>query len=144
VRSDQLRPADAKKKVTPLPNPGVQEVTLEEVVHCFRDPEYAPGQADSRYLFLDARNDADYQEGHIPGALQVDHYYKDEYLPDLLPRIDSAEHVIIYCNGDDCEDSILVCMDLLDEGVPARKLMLFRDGWEGWVKAKCAVETEGD
>ncbi len=123
-----------------IPNPGVIEVTLGDVMGYFHDPGYAPGASDTRYLFIDARNEAHYAEGHIPGALLVDHYYKSQYLPDVLPIVECAEKVIIYCNGGDCEDSVLVGVDLLEEGVPSAKICLFKGGWEAWEEAGLPVE----
>ena len=117
-------------------------VTLDDVCAYFCAVDYVPGSSDTRYLFIDARNDACYSDGHIPGAIQLDHYYKDKHLPAILPVVESIESVIIYCNGGDCEDGILVSMDLLAEGVPADKVLLFRDGWEAWVQAELPVETE--
>ena len=123
-----------------IPHPGVTEVTLVDAMGCFCDPGYVPGASDTRFLFIDARNDADYAEGHIPGALLVDHYYRSQYLPDVLPIIECAEKVIIYCNGGDCEDNALVAMDLLEEGVPAAKICLFKGGWEAWEEAGLPCE----
>ena len=135
--------APASAKSDALANPGAQELTLDQVLECFHDPKNVPREVGSSYLFIDARDDETYQAGHIPGAVQLDHYYKDRYIPELVPLLNAAEHIIVYCNGGDCEDSILVCMDLLDLGTPPRKLMLFRGGWEAWTKANLAVETEG-
>jgi len=123
-----------------VPNPGVAEVTLGDAMGCFCDPGYVPGASDTRFLFIDARNDADYAEGHIPGALLVDHYYSSQYLPDVLPIVEWTEKVIIYCNGGDCEDNALVAMDLLEEGVPAAKICLFKGGWEAWEVAGLPCE----
>ncbi|MCK4658918.1 MAG: hypothetical protein KAV82_05290 [Phycisphaerae bacterium] len=120
---------------------GLLEVTLEQVSCCFQDPAYNPNPADSHILFIDARNDAHYAEGHIPGAVQVDHYYKDEYLPEILPLIETVDEVILYCTGPECDDSLLVGLDLIDEGVPLDKIVLFKGGWEAWAEANMPIAT---
>lgn len=125
-------------------NPSVLVVTLDDVCICYHAADYRPGSSDNRYLFIDARDDACYCDGHIPGAVQLDHYYRDKYLSDILPLTENVEKVIIYCNGGNCEDSVLVSQDLLAEGVPADKVVLFKDGWETWVEAELPVETGGN
>src|SRR5437870_2171451 len=42
----------------------LQSATSNEVIELFRDPRYEQGVV----VFVDARNDQDYQAGHIPGA----------------------------------------------------------------------------
>lgn len=122
-------------------NTGVSVMVLEQVTHCFDNCDYMPDSSDTRFLFIDARNDEDYNDGHIPGAIQIDHYRKDDYLPDILPIIENVEQVIIYCNGGECEDGLLVYVDLIEAGVFADKLCLFKDGWEAWVEACMPVEA---
>ena len=132
--------ADIKKGMS-LPA-GVRETNLAGVTTCFDDPTYDPNMSDCRYLFVDARNDEHFAVGHIPDAVQIDHYYKDDYLPAVLPLITNIERVILYCEGNECEDSILVAQDLIDAGVPADKLFVFKGGWEAWQEVGLPIETE--
>ncbi|MCP4593473.1 MAG: rhodanese-like domain-containing protein [bacterium] len=125
----------------PIANPGIVEISLDQAIDYFSSPDYLPGTSDTRYLFIDARDDEAYEEGRISGAVQVDHYRKQEYLPDVLPIVEQVEQVIVYCNGGKCEDSILVAMDLLELGVPAERILLFKDGWEAWLGAGLDIET---
>ena len=116
---------------------GFYELTFAQAVRLFEDPAT---QTQSN-LFIDARDDDAFDSGHIPGALQIDHYYLEQYLPEVLPAAFSAQMVIVYCNGDKCEDSILVCNDLLDEGVEGDNLLLFKGGWKEWTANDMPVET---
>lgn len=129
---------------TQFVGPGVVELTLEQASSCFHLCEHVSGKSEARILFIDARNDEDYAEGHIPGAILLDHYHMDDYIADVLPAIESAEQVVIYCNGVECEDGALVVLDLIEEGVPAEKLCLFTGGWEAWSQAglTCAREKQ--
>ncbi|MFQ5748089.1 MAG: rhodanese-like domain-containing protein [Planctomycetota bacterium] len=68
---------------------------------------------DDSILILDARHDADYLEGHIPGAVSLDFYKLDEKLPRMRPLLEKAVTVIVYCNGGDCEDSLNLAQDLV-------------------------------
>ena len=72
-------------------------------------------ESDGFIVILDARTDESYREGHIPGALQVDHYQKDKYLPDIMPMLEEAGVIVVYCNGGDCEDSILLATSLIQQ-----------------------------
>ncbi len=86
------------------------------------------------YLFVDARNDHLYEEGHIPGAVQCDHYRLNDYIDDVLPPARQVEKVIVYCNGGDCEDSIFMCGDLVENDIPFERVYLYPGGWKQWVK----------
>jgi rhodanese-related sulfurtransferase len=112
------------------PDHPYQEVSFEEVAEIFNDPSTEMGAN----VFIDARNDELYAEGHIPGAIQADHYRLEEYIEIVLDYVESAEKVIVYCNGGDCEDSIFLCKDLLDFDVPYDKIYLYAGGWKEWSK----------
>ena len=92
-------------------------------------------------VFVDARNDEAYEDGHIPGAIQADHYWIEDFIDNILLHAQVAEKLIVYCNGGNCEDSILVCSDLLDAGVSYDKIYLFAGGWEAWTAANMPVAT---
>lgn len=119
------------------PDHGYQDISFAEVQAVFNDPMTASGAN----VFIDARNDASFEEGHIPGALQCDHYELDNYMPDVLPLAEGAEKVIVYCNGGDCEDSIFMCQDLLSAGVSYDALYLFSGGWQAWKAGGMPIGT---
>ena len=105
-----------------------QIIKFEEVSDAFHDG----GIEDGTYLVVDARTDMWYQEGHIPGALQADHYKLDEYIEPVLDAAEMAEKIIVYCNGGDCDDSIFMCQDLKNFGVSTDRLFLYEGGWNEW------------
>jgi rhodanese-related sulfurtransferase len=121
------------------PGHGLQVMTYQEALEMFEDDGYALGTC----IFVDARNDGLYQEGHIPGAFQLDHYRSDEYLPRLLPIAKSAERVVIYCEGGDCEDSLFAANDLLEADVDYEVIFLFEGGMSEWLKNDGPI-TEGE
>jgi rhodanese-related sulfurtransferase len=133
-RSD---PNDPGQAATELAAKGeFQEVTLDEAIKLFDDPKASTGE----YIFVDARADGPFQAGHIPGALQCDYYRSENYLPSVLDQVSIAEKVIVYCNGGDCEDSLLVCREFMGLQVPMDKIYLFRGGWQAWQGAGAPVE----
>lgn len=123
----------------PLLSAEIRTVTLDEASAYFNDPAYDARSSQTRYVFVDARDDANFTAGHIPGAKQIDHYHKEQYLLDVLAAAETAEKLIVYCNGGDCTDSKYVLQDLMDEGVAAEKLLLFEGGWEAWEEAGLPV-----
>jgi rhodanese-related sulfurtransferase len=93
---------------------GLQPIDGEEALRLFRDPQYEQ----ELIVFVDARDDRHYQEGHIPGAYQFDHFHPQNYLPAVLPACQHAEQIVVYCNGGNCEDSEFAALALKDAGVP--------------------------
>ncbi len=107
-----------------------QEVTLAEAYAIFNDPGARPeiGQ----YVFVDARNEQHYGEGHIPGAVHCDPWHLEEGEATLMSRVPGAEKIIVYCTGGTCEDSWHMCKRLIEFSIPKDRIYLFRGGWEEW------------
>lgn len=116
-----------------------QEVSFDQVASIVKDPNTAMGVN----LLVDARNDAAYNDGHLPGAVQLDHYELGRYLENVLYRAKAAEKIVVYCNGGDCEDSIFVCADLIEAGIPYDSLYLYAGGWKEWSARKMPTEKPG-
>ena len=116
---------------------GLGLVVGPEAARLFADPRYASEQV----VFVDARDDRHYQEGHIPGAYQFDHYRPEHYLPTVLPACQSAEHIVVYCTGGNCEDSEFAALTLRDAGIPAERLFIYAGGMTEWATNGLPVET---
>lgn len=120
-----------------LKEKGLQPVEDGEVMRLYRDPRYEL----EAVVFIDARDDRHYQEGHIPGALQFDHYRPEHYLPTVLPVCQSAAIIVVYCTGGNCEDSEFAARTLQQAGVPADRLFVYAAGMNGWVAQGQPVEV---
>ncbi len=107
---------------------GLQPLEHAAVVALFHDQQLAQGTI----IFVDARNDAHYEAGHIPGAHQLDYYRPEAYLPNVLTACATAEKILIYCNGGDCEDSELTAILLAQAGVPRERLYIYPGGHTEW------------
>ena len=116
---------------------GLQVVGSNQVVQLFRDPRYAQ----QLVVFVDARDDRHYQEGHVPGALQFDHYRFENYLAAVLPACQTADQVVVYCTGGDCEDSEFTAITLSDAGIPKTKLWVYDGGMTEWITNGLPVEV---
>jgi rhodanese-related sulfurtransferase len=115
---------------------GLQIISDADVFAAFEDPSRAEGLI----VFIDARNDHLYAEGHIPGAYQFDHYYMERYLDQVLPAIFVAEKVIVYCGGGDCEDSEFASVELLRQGADNTRLFVYPGGLAEWKRNGRPVE----
>jgi len=107
---------------------GLQAARSNEVAQLFSDPRYQQGLV----IFIDARSDHAFQAGHIPGAWQLDHYHPEKFLPTVMPLCLTAEQIIVYCTGGDCEDSEFAAITLRDAGIPAQKLFVYTGGIKEW------------
>lgn len=100
-----------------------------------------PRREQELVVFVDARNDAHYLEGHILGAYQFDHYYPATHLPVVLPVCQQAELVVVYCSGGDCEDSEFAAVALKEAGIPAERLGVYGGGMADWLANHQPVEV---
>ena len=107
---------------------GFQTVTVDEAHEIFDDP----GTEQGLNVFIDARDDEYFAEGHIPGAIQCYPYEMSRYYDRVKAAAEGAEKVIVYCGGGDCEDSAMVCKELQDMGIPYEAIYLFEGGWKEW------------
>jgi len=79
-------------------------------------------------VFIDAREPGFFEEGHIPGAVNLPvSEIKNS------PRVPADRPLIVYCSGGDCEDSGVVARALLKMGF--RDVAVFAGGWEEWSAA---------
>ena len=119
------------------PKHDYQTITFEELEEIFNDPDPETGAV----VFVDARNDAAFEAGHIPGAIQCDRYYLEDYIEDVLDYAYDADQVIVYCNGGECEDSMYLCGELMEFDVPYESLYLYEGGWKEWMDHDMPVAT---
>jgi rhodanese-related sulfurtransferase len=94
-------------------------------------------------LILDARPSVFFEQGHVPGALNLS---REDFARDyrrLSPVLKAAadKPIIVYCSGGDCHDSRLVANALLTLGFS--NVSVFSGGWEVWSAAKLPVRTGG-
>jgi rhodanese-related sulfurtransferase len=93
----------------------------------------------SKVIFLDARLPVDFKAGHIKGAINFPYEEFEQAAPKVLPKLPANEEIIAYCDGGECESSLLLSRELRDLGY--RNIKVFFGGWSEWQKAGLAVET---
>ena len=82
--------------------------------------------------FVDAREPKLYEEGHIPGAVNIPFEHVAEQEPLAVPKEDL---VVIYCDGGDCHLSHDLAAYMLEGGW--KRLAVYEGGWAEW-----STETE--
>jgi rhodanese-related sulfurtransferase len=119
--------SEADEVVAKLKAEGLGAINGDQAVELFNDPR----RLQNLVAFIDARHDEEYQAGHIPGAYQFDYYYYAKFLEKVVPAVQGAEQVIVYCAGGKCEDSLNAAL-LLIQFVPKTKLMVYTSGITDW------------
>ena len=125
-----LSPAQIKEN-------GLQLVGSGQAVKLFHDPRFKQ----NGIVFIDARDESHYQEGHIPGAYEFDPYHPDKYLAAILPICQAAEQIVVYCNGNDCDDSETAAILLRNVGIANQKFFIYGGGITEWTSNSLPVET---
>jgi rhodanese-related sulfurtransferase len=120
-----------------LKEQGLQLIDSGAAVRLFHDPRLAQGGV----VFVDARDEAHYRQGHIPGAYEFDAYHPEKFFPTVLPPCQAAEQIVVYCHGGDCDDSESAALLLRDVGIATHKLLIYGDGITGWTTNHWPVET---
>ena len=81
-------------------------------------------------LFVDARSQDNYEDGHIPGAVSLPVGLFDEQIESFLDRHSPDTRIVTYCSGRTCEDSHNLARLLSDVGFT--QVSVFIDGFPGW------------
>jgi len=90
-------------------------------------------------IFLDSRYPEDFTAGHITGSINLPYEESEEHAPQVLPRLPKDEEIIVYCDGTECETSLLLARELIELGY--KDVKVFFGGWQEWQKAGLSVET---
>jgi rhodanese-related sulfurtransferase len=115
----------------------LQLIDGRRVVQFFHDSHLKQGVV----VFIDARDEDYYREGHVPGAYEFDPYHPEKYFPVVLPVCRAAEQIVVYCNGGDCDDSESAALLLKDKGIPNQKLFIYGGGITEWTNNHQPIET---
>lgn len=81
-------------------------------------------------VFVDARSQEQYEQGHIKGAVSFPAWDFDSRIEAFLDRYPSDRPLVIYCSGRECEDSHMLAKQLSDIGFSNVKVYI--DGFPAW------------
>jgi len=85
-------------------------------------------------LVLDVRPQDEFEQGHLPGALNIPLDVLESRLGELPP----GRHIVAYCRGQYCVLSAEAVQALRAGGYDARR---FEAGFDGWQKAGLKIEA---
>ena len=89
-------------------------------------------------LFLDARDPAEYEKGHIPGAIRLTNA-EAQNEPERMKALPvQGRPSIVYCEGGTCEASLDLARFLLESGF--KKVLVYMGGYPEWEAAGHPVE----
>jgi rhodanese-related sulfurtransferase len=120
-----------------LKEKGLQPISRAETERLWHDPRYQQGFV----IFVDARDEDHYAEGHIPGAFQLNPYHPEKELGAVLTPCQNADQVVVYCAGGDCEDADSTAILLTNAGISNQKLFVYGGGFTDWTDHRLPVET---
>ncbi|MCX6572093.1 MAG: rhodanese-like domain-containing protein [Candidatus Aminicenantes bacterium] len=114
-------------------NPGVRLITLQEAEDLW---------AAAETVFLDARGAGPYGEGHVLRARNFPAAASGQELPAEVLKLPRERTLVVYCEGGDCQSSLLLAKRLHDEGF--KDIRVMTGGWEEWKKAGLPEEKGDD
>ena len=113
-----------------------EDLNSDEPVLLVVSLDQAKSFYDNKVLFLDARDEAYFNNGHIKGAL------KNIFLMELIFNIEEiqkkSDPLVVYCGDPGCGDSEDLAYNLQDYGFT--KLYVFKGGWLEWSAANYPSE----
>ena len=84
-------------------------------------------------LWVDAREPAEFQKEHIPGAINVTLKNFDAEFPLFTSQWRPGRMVVVYCDGGGCQLSAEVT-GRLKESVPTAQIKVLKGGYPAWLK----------
>lgn len=93
--------------------------------------DFAKALFDRKYTFIDARDAADYQAGHILGAMNIPFHNFEEYKT-KLESLNKENVCVCYCSSA-CDVSIDLAYAMVKMGF--KKVYIFHGGWDEWKEA---------
>ena len=108
--------------------PQIREISIDVAERLFSDS----------VLFIDARAEEYYQEGHIPNSICNDDF--DSLVYQIEDFITYKNGFVVYCSDDDCGSSEDLAYQLQDQGFT--NIYLFKGGWKQWVENELPMEVE--
>lgn len=90
-------------------------------------------------IIVDARSEHEYEDGHIPGAVNIPYEKLVEYSQTLNNNVPLDATVVCYCRSVTCDLSDNLAQELRLMGY--ENVLLYRGGWDEWSEAGYPGET---
>jgi rhodanese-related sulfurtransferase len=105
--------------------PSEREISLDEAMR---------RHSDQSAIFADARSAADFEAGHIQGALSLPDHEFDAWIEAFIAGTEPETVIITYCEGFQCVLSKSLADKLIDLGFVNTRYL--SDGWGRWKERK--------
>lgn len=113
---------------------------LHPLAPAWGEPALEPGQIRLEtalgwgdVLWLDARSRAEFEEGHIPGALLLNEDEWEGLFFDFMAAWEPGQKVVVYCGGSLCQASEEVARRLRTS-LEDDDIYVLRGGWNEWMR----------
>ena len=90
-------------------------------------------------LFVDARSADHFAQGHISGAVSIPFEQFDDFFSVIVDLIDSGRELVVYCGNRECDDALLLAIELRAMG--SANAVLYIDGFDLWQKHEGATSS---
>ena len=111
-------------------NDSVSEGAFSEYVSIISIEEAAALFDAGQAIFIDARPESVYDQGHIEGALCLPWHQAEEKCFDVIENIPPGKKIITYCDGATCDLCDKLAVFLCDLGFV--KVSALINGWTAW------------
>jgi len=119
-----------------LPEGYIQQITAMKTISI--EDAYS-SYTNNEAVFIDARDSAEYREGHIKGAINIPYDKFDQYYPVYEKLLTKDKKIITYCHGTGCGLSVDVARALMKLGYT--NVYVMTEGWPGWVNARLPISV---
>ena len=110
-----------------LSNNSIKGLTLAQVIQL---------QSQNIAVFIDARDQWDYSDAHIKGAINIPEFSFESNNKELS-TIDKEKIIVIYCDGDDCDTSKRLAKQIIAMGY--KNTFVFLGGISEWKDAELPI-----
>ncbi len=133
---DSLKHVQDSVKTTKVNAKDTAQTTVNQNPKNFVKPidiklDFAKALFDKKYRFIDARDIADYNAGHIQGAMNIAYHQLDKY-QSVLDGLPKDQVYVCYCSSA-CDVSIDLAYAMAHMGFT--KTYIFHGGWDEWKTA---------
>jgi rhodanese-related sulfurtransferase len=90
------------------------------------------------FLVFDARTAADFDTGHIPGAVSFSFEAREEGYNEMAALLQPEQPVMVYCSGRECDDALMLGVFLKAQG--SQNVVVFLEGVAGWEAAGLSLQ----
>jgi rhodanese-related sulfurtransferase len=143
VRPNGIALIQSGAPVSTVQHPAAADSAAADTTHALA--EGAISLAEMKRLFdegtaiiLDARDAAEYEQGHIPGAINIPYDRIPEYFDILNSQVPMDAHVVVYCRSLTCDFSDQLATELKIIGY--QNVSVFSGGWDQWTTAGYPIE----